>query len=194
MTAVAASSGRCGPLINTPNTSERLFSRFLFADEFVSLTIESYTYEMLETLARRAAAPSMPIKPQLLELARSEIAYRRKTVSVDSGRSQRQRDPRVPQERAQEVRRERSVSHHADEARGRLVEQTIYAIAAGLAMLFATGVAFISQRRYGNLTLPFFVALVISYMFKDRIKEILRGILNTRVAPFLLRPTLADLR
>ena len=39
-------------------------------------------------------------------------------------------------------------------------------------MIFATVVAFSFQQAYGNFTMPFFVALVISYMLKDRIKEL----------------------
>ena len=38
-------------------------------------------------------------------------------------------------------------------------------------MVFATFVAFYFQDRYGNFTFPVFVALVVGYMFKDRIKE-----------------------
>jgi hypothetical protein len=54
---------------------------------------------------------------------------------------------------------------------GVLVEQILFSLAAGLAMVFSTAVAFATQKTYGNFTLPFFIALVISYMFKDRIKE-----------------------
>jgi hypothetical protein len=61
----------------------------------------------------------------------------------------------------------------------------VYSVAAGLAMLFATAVAFIGQSRYGNLSLPFFIALVISYMFKDRIKELLRLYLNVTLHKWL---------
>jgi len=57
---------------------------------------------------------------------------------------------------------------------GVVVEQLLFSIAAGIAMVFATGVAFASQLLYGNLSLPFFIALVIGYMFKDRIKELVR--------------------
>lgn len=39
-------------------------------------------------------------------------------------------------------------------------------------MVFATAIAFSFQQKYGNLTMPFFVALVVSYMLKDRIKEL----------------------
>jgi len=57
---------------------------------------------------------------------------------------------------------------------GFIAEQLIYSIAAGFAMIFATGIAFAFQQKYGNFTIPLFVALVISYMLKDRIKELTR--------------------
>ncbi len=57
---------------------------------------------------------------------------------------------------------------------GILAEQFYYSIAAGLSMIFATIVAFSFQKKYGNFTMPLFVALVISYMLKDRIKDFMR--------------------
>ena len=57
---------------------------------------------------------------------------------------------------------------------GVAVEQLYYSIAAGVAMIFATGVAWQTQVRYGNITWPLFVVLVVSYMLKDRIKDLLR--------------------
>ncbi|MGN0196106.1 MAG: hypothetical protein ACI4AE_06600 [Candidatus Cryptobacteroides sp.] len=57
---------------------------------------------------------------------------------------------------------------------GVAVEQIYYSIAAGVAMIFATSVAWATQVRYGNITLPLFIVLVISYMMKDRIKELMR--------------------
>jgi hypothetical protein len=47
-------------------------------------------------------------------------------------------------------------------------EHLLYAIAAGIAMFVATGIAFIGQRHYGNLTTSLFVLLVVGYMVKDR--------------------------
>lgn len=57
---------------------------------------------------------------------------------------------------------------------GFLAEQAYYSVAAGLAMLFATIVAWAFQKQFGNLTWPLFIALIISYMLKDRIKELTR--------------------
>ncbi|NOX15036.1 MAG: hypothetical protein GXP61_03250 [Epsilonproteobacteria bacterium] len=57
----------------------------------------------------------------------------------------------------------------------RKIRQFYYAIAAGISMMFATTVVFITQQKFGNFTTPFFVALVLSYMFKDRIKDVVKG-------------------
>ena len=64
---------------------------------------------------------------------------------------------------------------------GAWAEQLFYAIAAAVSMIFATIIAFTAQARYGNLTTPFFIALVISYAFKDRIKEIMRYYFSTQL-------------
>lgn len=39
-------------------------------------------------------------------------------------------------------------------------------------MAFATAVAFFTQQAFGNFSTPFFFSLVISYILKDRIKEL----------------------
>jgi hypothetical protein len=53
---------------------------------------------------------------------------------------------------------------------GKGVEQVLLALAAGISMVFATIVAFYFQSVYGTFTFPAFVALIVGYMFKDRIK------------------------
>ena len=70
-----------------------------------------------------------------------------------------------------------------------LLEQVVFSLAAGISMVFATLVSFAFQQTYGNFTLPFFIALVISYMFKDRIKDLIRNYfsdnLNSRFYDYL---------
>lgn len=48
---------------------------------------------------------------------------------------------------------------------------TIAGLAAAIAMIFATAVAFIWQGKYGALSFQLFLAMVIGYIFKDRMKE-----------------------
>ncbi len=66
----------------------------------------------------------------------------------------------------------------------KFLEHIFYAIAAGISMVIATGAAFYSQMRLGNLTFPFFVALVVSYMFKDRIKAIFQQYFSMQIRKF----------
>jgi hypothetical protein len=75
------------------------------------------------------------------------------------------------------------------EQEGRGLEQLLFAATAGVSMIFATVIAFYFQARFGTFTLPVFAALVVDYMFKDRIKEMGR-LLSVR----LLRNVLYDRR
>lgn len=65
----------------------------------------------------------------------------------------------------------------------RTTTSILYAVAAGLSMVFATLIAFWAQKKYGNFTMPFFAALVIGYMFKDRLKEGFKSLLKKLFAP-----------
>ncbi|HAW44861.1 MAG TPA: hypothetical protein DCW60_00715, partial [Sutterella sp.] len=51
---------------------------------------------------------------------------------------------------------------------------SLYGLAAALSMVFATIVAFVWQGQYGSLSYNLFIALVIAYIFKDRIKALLQ--------------------
>lgn len=63
-----------------------------------------------------------------------------------------------------------------------VLEQIMLSASAGIAMIFATIASFFFQQRFGNFTFPFFVALVVSYMFKDRIKELMKYLLTHKVS------------
>ncbi|MGQ0508068.1 MAG: hypothetical protein ACT4TC_22440 [Myxococcaceae bacterium] len=67
------------------------------------------------------------------------------------------------------------LSAHRDTSRQGL-EEALFAAAAGLAMAWATLVAFWAQTRFPQVSLNFFLILVVGYMMKDRIKEGLRRI------------------
>ena len=70
------------------------------------------------------------------------------------------------------------------------VEEVLFAIAAGLAMTFATAVAFWAQARFSQVSLNFFLVLVVGYMMKDRIKEGLRRIASRMAATHLYDRTM----
>ncbi len=157
--------------INIPTLSENVFPLYLMGDEFISLSIENFTYELMERLGEKIKKYKKP----LLSIIRDELDYRDK-----------QDFPSVPDEKTDNetyLFRKGVLKKFASsvlfldthyEKEGKLIEQLLYSFAAGLAMVFATLVAFYTQKKYGQYTFPLFIALVISYMFKDRIKELTR--------------------
>jgi hypothetical protein len=64
-------------------------------------------------------------------------------------------------------------------------EEVLFAIAAGVAMAFAAGVALWAQVRYTQVSLNFFLIAVVGYMVKDRIKEGLRRLFSRFAAMHL---------
>ena len=69
---------------------------------------------------------------------------------------------------------------------GQYLEQIILSLAAGIAMIFATAVAFYFPVPIWQLSpCHFFMALVIGYMFKDRIKDLSRIIFARRLESYL---------
>lgn len=58
---------------------------------------------------------------------------------------------------------------------GNAVKQVTFGFAAGIAMVISTLIALPFQRYLGSSPFIIFIVLVIAYMFKDRIKEIVRN-------------------
>lgn len=168
---------------NTPLETEAM-TYFSFGDEYLSNLIEFQIYRFLELLKQRCPKDFPWVEPLLMRLVRQEIDYK---ISV--GYNVVQKDS--PDRNRSMVFRLRLLKKYAEshlflnankKKDGLLAEQVYYSIAAGLSMIFATAVAFSFQLKYGNLTMPFFVALVMSYMLKDRIKELTRFYFVHRLA------------
>lgn len=173
-------------LINIPNLEEKVFSTYLFADEYLSLLVEKYTYELLELLKEIKFFKRDTCKPMLLDLIRNEVRYRKENQY-----------PSIPYRYSDNenlIFRKSVLKKYTENVlflkthlkrEGRILEQILFALSAGLAMVIATGAAFFSQYKYGELTLPLFIILVVSYMFKDRIKELTRFYLGHQMQRFL---------
>ena len=169
--AVAKNYRNLRKLINLPTLSENIFNIYIMGDEFISLSIENFTFELIERLGKRGK----DYEKDLLSLVEREIRHR-----------ENQGFPSIPHEgsdnetylfRKGVLKKFASSVLFLDthyEKEGKLIEQLFYSLAAGVAMVFATLVAFYTQKKYGQYTFPLFIALVISYMFKDRIKELTR--------------------
>ncbi|MDD5167463.1 MAG: hypothetical protein PHN75_01485 [Syntrophales bacterium] len=162
-------------ILNVPTLNEKVFTKYLFGDEYISIIIEDYSYALLSSLSRNLDFQNSSYLARLLEIINREIEYRRHNYL--SSVPQADSDNEVVVFRKSILKKYIGsilfLKVHTEND-GRFLEQLLFGTAAGLAMIFATIVAFISQKAYGSFSLPVFFALVISYMFKDRIKELLR--------------------
>ena len=161
--------------INVPSISKELMNYYFFGDEFLSNLIEQQTFKLIEGL-QKSGQMTDEIHQQLMGLIQEEINYKNekgypvvKKISPDRNRDL------VFRLSLLKKYAENELFLNAKQRRdGVWIEQVYLSIAAGLSMIFATAVAFSFQQKYGNFTMPFFVALVVGYMLKDRIKELSR--------------------
>ncbi len=168
--------------VQMPGIHERALELYSYGDEYISLLVEDYTFHLLEGLNASKEPIGKELKHQLLMVSENEVQYRESRGYPSIPEEERDNETLVFR-RSVLKKYMASILFLDTKTRrsGVLLEQTLFGIAAGVAMVFATGAAFISQSVYGTLTTPFFLALVISYIFKDRIKDSLRLYFSRRV-------------
>lgn len=161
-------------LVNVPTVSPSVREYFAFGDEFLGHITSLYSLRLVALLDRIApkSAERESLAEFLLEYERYKASMGYPVVSEQNS----------PMNRSLVYRHgilkkyvESDLFIKLDKKKdGVAIEQAMYAIAAGIAMIFATVVSFSVQRAYGSLSIPLFFALIVSYMLKDRIKEITR--------------------
>ncbi len=164
------------PIINVPTVEPRLRNYFLFGDEIMSHIIDVQSLRILKRIDRSGDAALVAVREALVALLRKEKSYK-----LSQGYEILEPDDAVGN-RALVFRYgllkkyvESELYIKLNKKRdGFAIEQVYYSLAAGLAMIFATAVAWFAQLKYGNITGPLFVVLVVSYMLKDRIKDLMR--------------------
>jgi len=174
-------------VFNLPNVPEQVFTAFCFTDESISLLIEESAVEIFQIVELHLKkSDKTEYKQKLSRLVESETKYRKShgycsVLKEDNDNEEYVFRASVLKKYASSV----LFLSTAIQREGTGLEHILYALAAGLSMIFATIVAFYFQRRFGNFTFPFFIALVVGYMFKDRIKELGRDFLSTYLRNFL---------
>ncbi|MGN0190392.1 MAG: hypothetical protein ACI39U_01930 [Candidatus Cryptobacteroides sp.] len=153
---------------------ERNFSRL--GDEFMSNIVDVRVLRVLKKLdASKHSASLSGVRQRLVALALEESRYRRKSgYGIISDDPEGNRSLVYHQGMLKKFVESDLFISLEKKKDGVAVEQIYYSIAAGIAMIFATAVAWMTQVRFGNITWPLFIALVVSYMLKDRIKELMR--------------------
>ena len=163
-------------IIDVPAVPEKTRSLFNMCDEFMSSMLELRTIRLVKDVdSYPESETGMRIREKFTQFLANEYAYKK-----SKGYGVMNDDPK----------HDRELVHHRgmlkkfieselyirlDKKKDGIAIRQIYSsLAAGAAMIFATAVGWYTQVKYCTLTWPLFVALVITYMLKDRIKELLR--------------------
>ena len=170
--------------LNDQNATDRTRQVFVYGDEFLSNVMEKYAYRLRDIIRINHPDEYQQLEERFREVLTNERAYREKQgylcVKVDDEKGN---EDFVFRASLLKKFTESDLYLNATKRKNTfLVEQILYSLAAGAAMVVATLSSFFFQQRYGNFTLPFLIALVISYMFKDRLKDWLRLIFARRVS------------
>ncbi|MBW6491404.1 MAG: hypothetical protein K0B15_09460 [Lentimicrobium sp.] len=162
-------------IINVPSVSKELMNYYFFGDEFISNLFEQHSFKLYDGL-NRSGQLKEGVSKNLMALINAEVAYKREKgyPTVEKTSKDRNRDLVFRLSLLKKYAENELFLNTNQRRDGVWIEQVYLSIAAGLSMVFATAIAFSFQQKYGNLTMPFFVALVVSYMLKDRIKEVTR--------------------
>lgn len=175
-------------IVETPGVSAATLEFFNLVDEFLSITANKYRYKFWNFLNGVAVQPwTEEVKTHIVRVLRDEIAYRKA-----------RQYPSIPDpdgENEELIYRESSLKKvmasvlflkTTTRRDGVFLENLVFGIAAGIAMAFATVVTFLSQRLlFSELSILFFLIVVISYIGKDRIKDFLKVYLQARVRRFI---------
>ena len=144
------------------------------SEEYQSVMLEGHLYVLINGVSLKLDQKSKSLQ-DLSQLVMDEISYRKKVHYLSVASNSKSNEHLLHRRGRLKRYIESNLFLNTDTRKeGVFYEQMFFSLAAGLAMVFATAVAFASQYAFGNLTLPFFIMLVISYMFKDRIKELSR--------------------
>lgn len=157
---------------------------FLYVDEFISLSIDSYMTGFLQTLRHDNVEHLHSIDHQLCDLIALEKKHRQEYFQECI---QETIPKETPQQLEMEVYHKSLLNKYVLDALLLLLEQTswvekygniVAALAAGIAMLIYVLLVFLNGPYFGINSLPFLLLTVILYVLKDRVKDSLRGIFH----------------
>ncbi len=161
-------------IINVPTIDKLHMDYYRYGEEFLCNIVEKHSYMLIRNLKKREHFGQ--IKSTLLELIKEIDLYKKQRgyICVE-GDSPEKNSSFVYRSGLLKKFAESDLFLNIQKRRdGVWIEQILFSLAAGISMIFATVVAFSVQQRFGNFTMPLFIALVVSYMLKDRIKELIR--------------------
>lgn len=160
--------------LTKPEITKQQRDFFLFGDDFLGNIIEQYAFQIMRQLKDKPVFSL--IKPELYKLIEEEKNHKKKRGFMLLEKGNDKHNSLVITQRTilKKFVESDLFLQIIKKKDGLFAEQFYYSIAAGIAMFFATVVSFFATQRFGNFTTDLFIILIFSYMFKDRIKDIMR--------------------
>ncbi len=164
------------PLFLESHVSERLRKALARCEESLSLAVEKHLYELHALIGKQPALESL--RADFLERVRRERAYRglRGFHVAEAEADTAELEARLHHE--SELKKWAQQTYYMTQERDRSVHHlhtVCMAFAAMLAMSFAVAVTFLATIYFPQNSVPLALALVVTYAFKDRIKESARA-------------------
>jgi hypothetical protein len=174
--SIAARYRELGARAEADAVAERARAAFRLSDEYMSVSIEHSLRQVIVALGVADGAAAVTLKRSLLQVILDEERYRQARGYSSIIDPHSDNEPYIY--RTGLLKKYCSsalflaIRRHSGRRRW---QELAFAAAAGIAMAFATVVAFWAQSRFSALGVQLFLVLVVAYMFKDRLKEATRG-------------------
>ena len=162
---------------------------FAFCDEYVSLCLEEHLSTLAYTIQQgaefRSSEKIKTIHKKLTGIIQKEAEYR-KERSYPTVFTQSSANELLIYRRGMLKKFVSAVLFIKMEfSEWEALTQIIFGFAAGVAMLFASVISVYYQNKYTTTSVPFVTALVISYIFKDRIKDWIKFSFSKKLAHWI---------
>jgi len=161
-----------------PAVDVRLREAYAWTDESISITTEKALHDLHLSISPDDEAPSLVKRINKImegeEEHRRTMGYR----SLPSEASSSEAERRIYRESVLKKWGQSALYlNHEESTASRNMGHILAGIAAATAMAFAVVVTLWAESRFPGRSLPWALAIIIAYIFKDRIKETLRNVL-----------------
>lgn len=160
--------GKLRSIINVPTVETGVMQMYLRGDEFLGDVAGKHLLDLIAWLESK----DMKDLSRKASALYSKIGNHKKNMSYPELREDDPGQNRLYLHRFSVLKKyiESVLYLRAPKKRdGVLVEQIYLSIAAGIAMIVATGLSALFRKQFGSMALLLFIAMVVSYMLRDRI-------------------------
>ena len=172
---------------------ERYLHEILYnISEFYQWALEDLNHQIIKWIQdtlhlSKSQQFSKKFQSELLAILEQQWLYQKQHGFATLGTNEYHNESYLFHQRELKAWRYGGLSMFSTEARRQNVMNHVWpAIASAIAMIFALTVTLLSMNYYGQWSLPFLVFAVLGYMFKDRIKEILRNLFSDKFGNYNL--------